>query len=499
MLHAVAEAAADSDPALIFEYLCSRFLDTGSRSSLAATLPELAELMLDLTGTVTGCLLDPACGSGGILLAGIKRGYTRVEGQELNPSLALITALRLTLANAPAFDVHAGDSLRADAYPKGFANAVVCDPPFADRNWGQEELANDSRWEYELPSRLESELAWVQHALAHVVPGGMVVVLMPPAAASRPSGRRIRANLVRRGALRAVMSLPPRLAAHYALALQLWVLQRPSEQHAQSHLLLVDASGFSAGQTRYGTQPTETAPTWDEIRAVINQAWTAFREDPGSVSAASDIALAVPIIDLLDEDVDLTPGRHLLASQPVQISHDKLAERNAQLAGLLAQLTELLPELPDPDADRHEAIREVTLDELAETGAIFMRRPGSRPADDRAAASSPRIRGRILTGRDVARAAPPSEVGEVIADELRNPVIREGDVLVPVVGRLIAVARAWSARASLASDRCGRNERPVYRLPMGSPPSPARAWAAMLVTPSCNASSADVRPIPSIT
>src|SRR5260370_11505577 len=127
MLHAVAEAAAEGDPALIFEYLCSRFLDTGSRGSLAATLPELADLMLDLTGTDTGRLLDPACGTGAILLALVKRGYTRVEGQELNSSLALITALRLRLANAPAFDVQARASPRADPYPKESAHPACSD------------------------------------------------------------------------------------------------------------------------------------------------------------------------------------------------------------------------------------------------------------------------------------------------------------------------------------------------------------------------------------
>ena len=38
------------------------------------------------------------------------------------------------------------------------------------------------------PARTESELAWVQHCLAHVRDGGTVVLLMPPAAASRRSG-----------------------------------------------------------------------------------------------------------------------------------------------------------------------------------------------------------------------------------------------------------------------------------------------------------------------
>jgi hypothetical protein len=46
-----------------------------------------------------------------------------------------------------------------------------------------------------------------------------------------------------------------------------------------------------------------------------------------------------------------------------------------------------------------------------------------------------RVRGRILADRDMARATPPSEIAEVIADEVNNPAIREGDVLVLVVGR----------------------------------------------------------------
>lgn len=139
MVHAVAEAAAESGPARIFEYLCSRVLDPGSRAGIAATPPDLAELMLDLVGPGAQRLLDPACGSGTILLAAAERGYTRVEGQEIDQSLAIVNALRLSFADSTSFDVHSGDSLREDAYRPGIADAVVCNPPFADRNWGQDE------------------------------------------------------------------------------------------------------------------------------------------------------------------------------------------------------------------------------------------------------------------------------------------------------------------------------------------------------------------------
>ena len=435
LLHAVAEASAASGPAQTFEYLCSRYLDTGSRAGPATTPPELADLMLDLAGPGRKLLFDPACGSGTILLAAARRGYARVAGQELNTSLALVTALRLALADSSAYDVHAGDSLRHDAYSRQMADAVVCNPPFADRNWGLEDLADDPRWEYEVPSRLESELAWVQHALAHVVPGGTVVMLMPPAAAGRPSGRRVRQNLVRRGALRAVISLPPRLAAHYAVSLQIWILQRPDKPQAPSHLLFVDTSGFSADQTRRDTQSADGGQTWDAVRGLINRAWTAFSSDPAMVGELSEVALAVPVIDLLDEEVDLAPRRHLLAARPPRVSRDELAERHARLTETMARLAELLPAVPHPDGGRDGAVREASLDELAQMGAIFIRRAGPRPVEHKEADTGPRIRGRMLTGRDMARATPPSEVTEVMADEMRNPPIREGDVLVPLVGQ----------------------------------------------------------------
>ena len=400
-------------------------------------------------------------------------------------SRARITALRLAfLLNGPAFDVHPDDSLRADAYPFGTANAVVCNPPFADRNWGQEELASDVRWEYGVPSRLESELAWVQHALAHAMPGGSVVMLMPPAVAARSSGRRVRADLLRRGALRAVISLPPKLAAQYALALQLWVLRHPGNEETPSHVLLIDASGLPMpGQARAAGHSTEATHVWDEVRSLVTSTWTAFNEDPGSVTAISDLALAVPVITLLDDEVDLTPGRHVRPAQLAPVSRDDLASRSGQLADMLGQLAALLPAPPFPESTGGDAIREMTLDELAQTGALFIRRAPARPADDKAEQSLPRVEGRILTGRDLARAVAPSEAGEVALDEVRNPAIREGDVLVPLV------ARRLTARVAAGRDVGRICRRACSSSEQTPPPSTRGSWQA-----SCRAAAAGTRP-----
>lgn len=430
MLHAVAEAASGDEPARVFEYLCSRALDGGARTGLMVTPPELADLMLDLVGDSARRLLDPACGSGTILLAAARRGYLRVEGQELDRSLALVSALRLAFTGT-TFDVSAGDSLRADAYPHPSADAVACNLPFGDRNWGAEELATDPRWEYGVPPRLEPELAWVQHALSHVVPGGSVVMLMPPAAAARPSGRRVRRALVAEGALRAVISLPPKLAAHYALALQIWVLSHPEPDRAHSHVLLVDTSGFTTRTAR----SADAISTWDGVRAVVAHAWTAFKDNPQRVADASDVAIAVPIMDLLGEDVDLTPARYLRPPGLVVVSQAGLADRRNDLASRLAELTRLLPEPPWPSTGDGAPHRDASLEELAQIGALVIRRAAPRPARSEGDLVSARAKGRIITSQDIARAVPPSETHEIILDEVHNPTIRAGDVLVPLIGR----------------------------------------------------------------
>ncbi len=151
-------------------------------------------------------IFDPACGIGVLLLSVASEAALRCLGQEIDADSARFAQLRADLLGQSGVRIVAGDSLRADEWPDLKADLVVCDPPAGVTEWGREELLLDSRWDLGTPSKAEGELAWLQHAYAHTVPGGHVLMVMPASVAYRKAGRRIRAELVRRGIVRQVVA-----------------------------------------------------------------------------------------------------------------------------------------------------------------------------------------------------------------------------------------------------------------------------------------------------
>ncbi|MFE0626885.1 N-6 DNA methylase [Streptomyces sp. NPDC058864] len=435
LLRGAAELAAGMGPRQAYEFLLGRYLDANPRQH-TLTPPAPAELMAALAGPAR-TVLDPACGTGTLLRAA--EAPHEVYGQEADPDLAVLAALRLALHADPASVVRVagGDSLRADAFPGLAADAVLCHPPFNERNWGHEDLAYDPRWEYGFPARTESELAWVQHCLARVREGGTVVVLMPPAAASRRSGRRIRADLLRRGALRAVVALPAGAAPPYGIPLHLWVLRRPGAgTPASPHLLLVDTAG-----SQDAVPGGEKVP-WQTVRTTVLDAWESF-DRHGTTEERPGVSRALKVIDLLDDDVDLAPARHL-PPPAAGGGAAELAGVRERLAATLLRTAELAP----APAGAAEPARWplTTVGELARAGALVLRAggPGSARPDGGPA---------VLTEHDVlGGGAPSGSLPEGPPEE--EPVLtREGDVVVPVLGRGSAARVVDAATAGAALGR----------------------------------------------
>lgn len=426
-------------PRETFEFLLQRWLETHVRQ-LSTTPPQLAALMTHIAlavrlGEDTDGLtvLDPACGTGH-LPAAVAREYggpgLTVLACERDPALAALASARLDFIADDRdirTEVVTADALREDCFAGALADIALCNPPFNERDWGYEELATDQRWTHGLPPRTEPELAWVQHVLSHLRPGGAAVVVLPPAVASRRAGRRIRSSLLRTGVLRAVVALPPGSAQPHSVSLQLWVLRattnNPSAASAPQDALLVDATRFARPGAR------EPGPDWDALGSFVRTALEVLDRPDRSPPEG---AVRVPLLDLLDDEVDVTPGRYavsvgepspaeLAASWRELTTHlNDLADCAQYLAGL-----DLRPRTPQTTATVGDLVKAGTLTLLA----------GQQPPDDVPASDTAGLP--LLTVSDLLRDGVPS--GRV-PEGAAHAVAKEGDV---VVAGVIRAFKAW--------------------------------------------------------
>ncbi|SNR25084.1 Type I restriction-modification system, DNA methylase subunit [Actinomadura mexicana] len=382
-----------------FEYLVRRLVEAHARR-IVPTPVATARLMAGLVRVTGRTVYDPACGLGDLLITARDGGATGLAGQDRQAYGVGITRTRLHIHGAGDAQVLLGDSLTRDRFPDGRFDVALCDPPFGDRAWGYDELSGDARWIHGLPPRGESELAWIQHVLWHLRPGGEGAVLMPPAAAHRRSGRRIRAALLRTGTLRAVLGLPAGAAAGSPAAPHLWLLRRPADgDPLPTRVLALDAA--------------------DEDPDAAVSRYTRFLDDPSDESGPGR---AVPLIDLLDDEVDLTPARLLRDGAGILAGYEeargRLRERLAETNALAGRLTPLVGSGGQSGT---------TLGELIQGGAV---EPLSPPLTmELGEGDVP-----VLTGKDIIVGRGPS-ARTVHADGLL--ILRSGDVAVAQTGRRI--------------------------------------------------------------
>lgn len=196
-------------------------------------------------------------------------------------------------------------------------------------------------------------------------------------------------------------------------------------------MLLADAGRF-AGEGRGG-------PDWQGVREAVLGAWRAY-DRVGRLDERPGLARSVPVIELLDDDVDLAPARHL--------PPPAAAGGAEQLAGVRERLGETLrltAELTPPPAEAAGSAPRwplTTVGELARGGALLLRTGGN----------GGHARVPVLTDHDVLAGTGPS--GTLPESDEEAVLTEPGDVVLPVLGGG-AVARVIDEAASGAA--LGRN------------------------------------------
>ena len=310
-----------------YEYLLYKFADTTNNKAGEFYTPRsVVRLMVNILDPQEGeSIYDPACGTGGMLLAAVEHVRARggdprtflgkLYGQEKNVTTASVARMNLLLHGIEDFIIERGDTLRnpvfTDPSTGGLLtfDCVIANPPFSLEQWGREIWENDpwGRAFAGLPTDKSGDFAWVQHMVTSMATAtGRMAVVLPQGALFRGGVEgQIRRTLLEMDLVEAVIGLAPNLFYGTGLAACIMVLRRRKPADRAGKVLIVDASSLfrkERAQNFLDPEHVTTIHQWMQDFADV--------EDRARVGTVEEIA---------KEDWTLNISRYVLAPLGAEI------------------------------------------------------------------------------------------------------------------------------------------------------------------------------------
>ncbi|MEU6190270.1 class I SAM-dependent DNA methyltransferase [Nocardia sp. NPDC047038] len=294
------EVVSNHNMGYVFEELIRRFAEQSNETAGEHFTPrEVIELMVnllvapdpDLVGTpgVTRKVLDPACGTGGMLSSAeehikLMNPQARVEtyGQELNPESWAICRSDLMIKGQNPDNIVFGNSFSDDGHKDLRADYLLANPPFgvewkkvkADVEWEHQNLGEAGRFGAGLPRINDGSLLFLQHMLSKMKPvdlgggGGSRVAIVfngsPLFTGAAESGEsNIRRWIIENDWLEAVVALPDQLFYNTGISTYFWILTNRKSPEHEGKVVLLDARDYwqkmrkSLGDKRKSISPEQ--------------------------------------------------------------------------------------------------------------------------------------------------------------------------------------------------------------------------------------------------
>lgn len=274
-------------------------------------------------------LLDPACGSGGFLLASLEHvrreninDSLQVNGIERLSSLADLARVNLAVHGHLKGQVLAGDAFEmADTVSPQLFDYVLSNPPAAQHS--------ESPWHFDGhpafrfgPPQSTTDFNFIQLAVAHLKPSGSGALLVR----HRPligGGKdlEIRRRLLQAGCITAVISLPARLLPTTSAACAILMLRAPTQQPAEARVKLIAADSEFCIDER-----GKRVLTADNIARIR----TALASEP-----IEGFSVVKSLEELAKVDYDLNPASHFGTGQtPVNLGPNLVMKRIDAIASV---------------------------------------------------------------------------------------------------------------------------------------------------------------------
>src|SRR5690625_2283557 len=316
----------------VYEYFLGQFaLAEGKKGGQYYTPKSIVKLMVRMLKPFKGRVYDPAMGSGGFFVQseefieeyGGKIGQISVYGQESNPTTWRLAAMNMAIRGIDFdFGKRPADSFTNDQHPDLRADFVMANPPFNVKDWWNEKLAGDPRWQYGTPPKGNANFAWLQHMLYHLSPNGsMALLLANGSMSSQTSGEGdIRKNLIEADLVECMVALPGQLFTNTQIPACIWFLTRNKNNgtatpdgevrgNRTGKVLFIDAreKGYMKDRVLRDFKPDEIK----EIAETLTN-WQKGNQDyediPGYCKSAT-------LEEIRKNDFVLTPGRYVGAPE----------------------------------------------------------------------------------------------------------------------------------------------------------------------------------------
>ena len=324
----------------IFEYVLSK-LSTAGQFGQFRTPRHIIRFIVDAVDPRPGeTILDPACGTGGFLIAAAEHlsrwrtsPETRYIGQEVDTTVGRLAKSNLYLHDVPNSVVQVGDSL-GDTTTR--ADVVLANPPFAGM------VSADRVASYRCGSS-RTEMLFLEHMMSALNEGGRAGVVVPfgVLTSTNASAVYIRRSMVEDHGLTAVVELPPGVFRPYTdvrTALLFWT----------GHAVTQDILFARATSDGYTLDDRRTECTLNDIPAILE----VLR---GSTPPDGRLAVARPASSLERDRYILNPSRYLESSverSPVGDAREFPAVID-DITDRLHEITQLVTTLRKADSDEH--------------------------------------------------------------------------------------------------------------------------------------------------
>jgi len=301
----------------IYECFLGEFANAeGKKGGQFYTPKSIVQLMVEMIEPYKGRVYDPSCGSGGMFVMSenfIKDHQGNLQditifGQESNQTTWKLSKMNLAIRNINSKFVawNTEGSFLHDAHPDLKADYVLANPPFNQKEWGQEILSEDGRFkEYGLPPAGNANFAWIQHMLYHLATNGVIAtVLANGSLSSNTSGEgEIRKKLVLAGLVDCIVALPKQLFYNTGIPATIWILRR-GKTVRQNQTLFIDASEMGFMKDRVHREFSD-----DDVTK-IKDTYHSWRKDE-NYEDEKGFCKSAGLSDIEKHSFVLTPSRYV--------------------------------------------------------------------------------------------------------------------------------------------------------------------------------------------